>query len=509
MQIKLINTYFKKALTVLFLFITFNSVFAQIDTNLVVTFDFNEGVIKEKNNLVKPKPVGIALTEDRFGNTNQAIYIQGNNFSYLNLGTSGLLKPENGTISLWARLDRRVYIGKGYDSNPIIGTKNAPGEDFVIAYTIVYDGYSNRLSTCATLDSTKEALVGANEKFIFGNWYHLAISFDDDFFAFYVNGKLQQKVPKGFKSKYLEQDSVIIGHTASRKNERYSLGSFDDIQIFHRVLNDDEILGLYNSTNPNKTRELFKQSLKYVIIIIVLVIVIIGLLIRNKQKLKKQKEQLELTNKISELELKVVKAQMNPHFISNCIAAIQELIYANEIDKAAQYLAKFSFFLRQVLYYSDKNFISIEDELEIIKLNVELEQLRFKNKFSYELMVSNDVDIANTFTPSLITQPFIENAIWHGLLPLNGERNAELKIRIYKKDNLPIIEIEDNGVGRKERLVKGHISKGTKLVEDKIESLNKLSQSSNYRLCIKDLNDENGNSVGTKVLIQLDDIKYE
>ena len=161
------------------------------------------------------------------------------------------------------------------------------------------------------------------------------------------------------------------------------------------------------------------------------------------------------------------------------------------------------------MYYSDKNFISIEDELEIIKLNIELEQLRFKNKFSYELMMSNDVDVENTFIPSLITQPFIENAIWHGLLPLNGERNAELKIRIYKKDNLPIIEIEDNGIGRKERLVKGHISKGTKLVEDKIESLNKLSQSSNYRLLVNDLNDENGNSVGTKVLIQLDDIKYE
>lgn len=496
----------KVALTCFFIF-SFSFVFSQADSSYVVTFDFNEHQIKENDNKVVIKPIGVSLTADRFGNEKSAVYIHGNVYSYLNLGTSELLKPKRGTISLWVKLDRRVYSGKGYDSNPIIATKNGPGEDFVIAYTIVYDCYSKRLMACTTKDSLKEAVVAADNSFQFGKWNHVAITFDSSFFAFYVNGVLQQKSQKDFDTKYYDKDSVVIGHTASKKNERYSQGQFDDIKIFHKVLNDQEILDLYNAPNPNKVKNFLSNAFKYIVIIVLLIIVIVVLVLRNKKALKRQKEQLELINKISELELKVVKSQMNPHFISNCLAAIQELILKNEVDKAVQYLAKFSYFLRQILNYSDKNYITLNQELEIIKLNVELEQLRFKNKFDFYLEIAKDIDIHEIVIPSMLTQPFIENAIWHGLLPLNNLRIPRLIIRVLLVNDFPIIEIEDNGVGREFSLNAKEDSKGTKLVIDKIETLNRLANNSNYKLQIIDLFDDQNIPSGTKVIIQLDHIR--
>jgi hypothetical protein len=500
------NFNYKKLVYLTFAFFLLRvNLFSQIDSNLVLTFDFNEHEIKEKNNKVVPRGEGVTLTSDRFGNEKSAVYIHGNLSSYLNLSTSNLLKPQKGTISLWINLDRRVYSGKGYDCNPVIFTKNGKGYDFIDAYVILFDAYSKRLMATSSKDSLKESIVASIDTFSFGKWCHLGMVFNDDYLAFYVNGNLQQKVKKNFVTKYLSTDSVMVGHTASVKNERYSQGVFDDMQFFHRCLSDKEISGLYNAPNPNKFKNIIIELLKYGLIVFVLVLIIIILIIRNKKALNRQKAQLELINRITELELKVVKSQMNPHFISNCLAAIQELIYKNDIDKAGQYIAKFSYFLRQVLNYSDKNYISLIEEIEIIKLNVELEQLRFKNEFSFEINIDEKINMEETLIPSLVTQPFIENAIWHGLLPLNNIRKPILKINILMNEGLPIIEIEDNGVGRHSEKKDNNTSKGTKLVIDKIESLNRLNHTSNYKMEIIDLMNNNERS-GTRIRIQLDNI---
>jgi hypothetical protein len=479
--------------------------FAQVDSTTTLTFDFNQHEIKEKDNKVVPKAEGVTLTADRFGNEKSAVYIHGNLSSYLNLSTSSLLKPTRGTISLWVNLDRRVYSGKGFDCNPIIYAKNGKGYDFINAYVILVDVNSKRLSATSSKDSLEEAVIVSIDTFSFGKWYHLALVFNDEYLSFYVNGDLQQKLKKNFVTQYLVTDSVMIGHTASIKNERYSQGIFDDLQIFHHCLSDNQINDLYNAPNPNKFKNIITEALKYGSVVLILTFIIVILAIRNKKALKRQKEQLELVNRITELELKVVKSQMNPHFISNCLAAIQELIYTNNIDKAGQYIARFSYFLRQVLNYSDKNFISLAEEIEIIILNVELEQLRFKNEFSFEIHAVENMDLKEILIPSLITQPFIENAIWHGLLPLGNLRKPMLKVNIFLEGELPIIEIEDNGVGRHPKKTHSKVSKGTKLVWDKIESLNRLNQTSNYKMEIIDLV-YNGEKIGTKIRIQLDNI---
>ncbi|MBS1638266.1 MAG: histidine kinase [Bacteroidetes bacterium] len=476
---------------------------AQIDTNLCLVFDFNEHELREKENRSIVKGVGVTMTSDRFGNDNAAVYIQGHNASYLNLGTSDLLKPPHGTISLWVKLDRRVYTGKGYDSNPIFITKNGPGDDFIDAYSIAYESYSGFFGTATTKDSTEEAIIFSREKIRFGQWYHLVVTNNEREYAFYVNGILQNKVPKNFETTFLKTDSVVLGHTASVKNERFAQGVFDDIRIYHRVLSANEVKELYNEPDPNSRHRIIQEIVRYSFVALFFGIVIAIIIVRNKRMLKKQKEQFELYQHIHDLEMKVFRAQMNPHFVSNCIAAIQDMIYQNQIDTAAQYLAKFSFFLRTILNYSDRVFISLKEELEMMRLNVELEQLRFKNKFDFELVVQPGINTDDINIPSLITQPFIENAVWHGLLPLNNVRLPHLKVSVYQQGPDLCIEITDNGVGRTTSgLHPKASSHGTRLVNDKLNTLNKTDREANYRFEIIDLKGTHGEPAGTKVIIR-------
>ena len=487
---------------IIFLFLA--TVFsAQKDSALSLVFDFNDGKIKELNDRIHIKPIGVTLTEDRFGNKNSAIYMHGNASSYINLGTSALLKPKAGTISLWTNIQSLVLAGKGYVGNPILMTRSAPGDDFNIAYGIGYSHPSNRFGAQCTKDSLKEVTLFAKDTVKQNTWYHIVMTYDNNYFTLYLNGEQQEKLIKGFESVFWSEDSVTLGRSIGAKNERYSHAIFDDLRFYNRVLNNEEVIELYKEPNPNRFKNIMYSVLKYGLLILFLVVIIILLLIRNKKNLKKQKEFYELNNRVKELEIKVIKTQMNPHFISNCLAAIQNLIYSGQVDRAGEYLAKFSLFLRQVLDYSDKTYLSLEEELNIIKLNIELEQLRFKNDFSFKLDIEKDIRLNTVLVPSLISQPFIENAIWHGLLPLK-EREPRLTVSVYRHNGKIYVAIEDNGVGRvTAEVLSSKKSKGTKLAADKIESINRLSNSSDYQLEIIDLFDEDKKPAGTKIIIQL------
>lgn len=495
-------------ITYLFFFIAFLC-YSQELPQAEITFDFNDNTFKEKNNRLPLKAVGASLVSDRFGNKESAVRLNGHLNSYLNLGTSKLLKPKKGTISLWVNIDRAVRTGRGAAYNPIIVTKNSENHGWYNAYTIGFELGSECLSTVSSLDSLKsEAIVIASNPIVYNKWYHLAISFDNDSLFFYIDGKLQNSSYKGFETMYLESDSVVVGHAASKINERFTLGIFDDIQIYHSVLSPSQIKELFTAPNPNALKRKLDELMKYGLLVLGVTILIIIMIYRNKQKLKKQREQLELNNRITELEMQVVKTQMNPHFISNCLAAIQDLIFKGSIDRAGQYLAKFSLFMRQVLNYSDKTFITLSEELELIKLNIELEQLRFSDNFEYNVRIANDVDVCEVMIPSLITQPIIENAIWHGLLPIKEKRKPVLNLFVYQKEDSLLIEIKDNGVGRNINSIVKKNSKGTQLIRDRLESLSKLSGSKNYKISIKDIYTENEEALGTTVIIELDNQKF-
>lgn len=148
-------------------FLVFIRCFSQIDSNTILTFDFNEQLFKEKDNKINIKPVGISLIDDRFGNKESAIYLHGNPWSYLNLGTSILLKPKTGTISIWINLEGYISAGKGSKVNPIIGTKNSNNEDFNCAYGLYLIEGNSRIGVVAAKDSTMSSDLVSKDSIIF------------------------------------------------------------------------------------------------------------------------------------------------------------------------------------------------------------------------------------------------------------------------------------------------------------------------------------------------------
>ncbi|MBK6634916.1 MAG: histidine kinase [Chitinophagaceae bacterium] len=132
--------------------------------------------------------------------------------------------------------------------------------------------------------------------------------------------------------------------------------------------------------------------------------------------------------KAIELEAKALRAQMNPHFIFNSLNSIKSLIQQNENEKSVTYLTTFSKLIRTLLNNADKKEISLYDEIETCKLYLQLEAMRFDTKFSYAVDVDKDIDLKSIQVPALIIQPFIENAIWHGIVPRNSTGHVSLNV---------------------------------------------------------------------------------
>jgi LytS/YehU family sensor histidine kinase len=137
--------------------------------------------------------------------------------------------------------------------------------------------------------------------------------------------------------------------------------------------------------------------------------------------------------KLNELEMQALRSQMNPHFIFNCLSSINRFILKNKTEEASDYLTKFSRLVRMVLNNSRQELIALEDELETLRLYLDMEQLRFKNAFDYYINCVNEITADNIFIPPLILQPFAENAIWHGLMHKHGQGHLEIKLVLTKK----------------------------------------------------------------------------
>ena len=208
-----------------------------------------------------------------------------------------------------------------------------------------------------------------------------------------------------------------------------------------------------------------------------------------------------LSKQIAEIEMKAIRAQMNPHFLFNSLNSIRLLIDREDNESAKIYLTKFSKLIRQVLDHSKHKFIRLEDELNTLRLYLDLEKMRFKN-FNYSITIGPEVGIDFVEIPPLLMQPYVENAIWHGLMHKEkGDR--KLEIRIVDRDTMLEIIIEDNGVGRAHSasLYKGSQktknSIGLKMSEDRIKFLRDI-YGSEASVEIIDLNDP----IGTRVVIR-------
>jgi len=215
----------------------------------------------------------------------------------------------------------------------------------------------------------------------------------------------------------------------------------------------------------------------------------------------KDRQLAEANIKIGELKLMALRSVMSPHFIFNVLNSIQFFISKNDRLNAITYLTTFSKLIRSILTHSVNNKIKLVDEIEMLKNYVQLEMVRFENKFNFILQVDPAVDIEAIEIPSLLIQPYVENAILHGLY--NKEGKGTLKIDVYEENETVIFQIEDDGIGREAAMklrkqnFPGHKSMGINLTEERLQLIN---QKHNVAFEIKDLN-ENGTPTGTRVRV--------
>lgn len=205
-------------------------------------------------------------------------------------------------------------------------------------------------------------------------------------------------------------------------------------------------------------------------------------LYRNKIETLKQESQIK--EKIANLEMTALRSQMNPHFIFNSLNTVRYFVISDQKDKAKDYLSKFSKLLRTILTYSKENTISLSNEIDAIKLYLDVELGRFESNFFYSINIDEEIEVDSIQIPPLLLQPYIENAIIHGLR--NSEKNEKtLKIDILQKDdNLIAILIEDNGIGREKsgelnntKRESIHQSLGSEITNQRIEVYNQHYQS--------------------------------
>lgn len=218
------------------------------------------------------------------------------------------------------------------------------------------------------------------------------------------------------------------------------------------------------------------------------------------EKQREKEIKYTFSQKIKETELLALRAQMNPHFLFNSMNAIKHLILMDRPDDAMHYLDNFASLLRGVLQNSKRETITVEDELELLELYIILEKGRLGPSLDYEIFVEDRDELSQYAIPALLLQPFVENAIWHGLQPKKSN-HKKLDIRFDTTKNL-IISIQDNGIGREAAgQLKGknnlHESFGIKITRERLALFNHLNEF-NIGLEIKDLN-ENGSASGTLV----------
>src|SRR6185503_16628164 len=157
---------------------------------------------------------------------------------------------------------------------------------------------------------------------------------------------------------------------------------------------------------------------------------------------------LEINRMLAESQLMALRAQMNPHFVFNCLNSIQECIVTQKYGEASNYLNKFSKLFRMVLNNSGKNLVTLDEEKEVLELYLQLEQMRFEKSFSYQITIDEELETDEILIPSMLLQPYVENALWHGLMHKEGERRLQIAFSKIDEDMFRCT-IDDNGIGRK------------------------------------------------------------
>lgn len=227
--------------------------------------------------------------------------------------------------------------------------------------------------------------------------------------------------------------------------------------------------------------------------------------VRTKTVKRRERQRSEIAERISEFEMKALRAQMNPHFIFNAINSIQNYMLDNDTDSALNHLSDFAKLIRLTLDNVSKKKITLDEELNYLKYYIRLEQMRFDKKFETQIILPSEYENSKIIIPSMILQPYVENSIKHGFVFKENGGKIKLEFQI-SKDNILKCIIEDNGVGRNKsrelnRSKRSQQSKGTFITKERLSLLNQTQQRKGYKVDIIDLYDKYNLASGTRVEI--------
>ncbi|HRE37873.1 MAG TPA: histidine kinase [Chitinophagaceae bacterium] len=299
------------------------------------------------------------------------------------------------------------------------------------------------------------------------------------------------------------KEPVLIKDT--RTDSRYRVDEVRRLsEICVPIIHNNELLGIIDSEHP-ELNYYSERDLK--------ILTTIATLIGNKLKQLESEQTLEvkeqelsnINEQLAEAKLSALQAQMNPHFVFNALNSIKRMILDGDDDKASRYLSKFAHMIRMTLNHSKETFVTIAENIEYIKTYLGMEQLRFNDSFKWTITIADNIDADETRIASLMIQPLVENAIWHGLL--HSEKEKILSISFTRNEDTITCIIEDNGIGirksqkAKEQHQSNHRSVGLDNLYNRIKILNEKFNAG-YSLIITDCSENNENCTGTRVTLK-------
>lgn len=310
-----------------------------------------------------------------------------------------------------------------------------------------------------------------------------------------------------YKYRLKSESDNVWNYTKERNVEFISIPPGD--YVFEVIAINSENL----ESEPNQIKILIKPPFwmtnSFILLVIVFIIGAIFLFIRSR--IIKLNKKFNLEKKILYIEQQALHARMNPHFIFNALNSIQAYILSNDKRSASKYMSLFSSLIRSILDFSDEKLIPIEYEIKLLRSYLALESLRFNKKLNYEIKVSEQLDSLQYMIPPLLLQPYVENAILHGILGKDKSGKVTISFSPYK--NHILFVITDDGIGREEakrikqnRAIQ-HKSVGTKITADRID-LSKALYGVNFSVKTIDLKDQN-KPIGTRVEIRIPYLKNE
>jgi tetratricopeptide (TPR) repeat protein len=393
-----------------------------------------------------------------------------------------------------ANLGWNFYVEKNYDSALKYYEKSLKYSVHGMIYSAAANSYGNIGTIYRDLGNLVESIINyqqaINQAKKVNDWYSLSWVYKD-MSDMYLRMKDTAKAFNSFVLHKNFNDSLLISKNTqglSNAKLRYETDShIKEVELLSLKIRNQRLM-IYGFSG------------------IIVLILSVGLLLLRGSRLKAKRRISEMNRKISEITQANLRQQMNPHFIFNTLNSIQYYMYQHDKLATNNYLTKFSSLMRKVLENSQHTSITLHDELDALNLYLELECIRFKERFDYKINVDEEIDTLLFKVPTMLIQPFVENSICHGLIP--GEGKGLIKIDLKLEKDFISCTIEDNGIGReaaqkrKTKSENNHNSLGTQIVTSRLDLVNALYGTS-LKTIYTDLKNNNGEPEGTRVVIHI------